>query len=149
MVCGKIVAGKSTLASRLGHVTGTVVVCEDDWLDVLLSDEMSSASDYLRFTARLRRIMGPHFSSLLNAGVSVVPDFPANTVEQRAWMRGIVKAADASHQLYVLCASDELCWPDCAGATRLASIRLRSPRSSSASSPGILRHRRRKRASMS
>jgi hypothetical protein len=36
-------------------------------------------------------------------------DFPANTVEQRAWMRGIVKAADASHQLHVLCASDELC----------------------------------------
>ena len=109
MLCGKIAAGKSTLANKLGSENGTVLVVEDDWLYVLFSDEMSSASDYVRCASKLRSIMGPHISSLLNAGVSVVLDFPANTVETRNWMRSILEETSASHQLHVLCASDELC----------------------------------------
>lgn len=53
--------------------------------------------------------MAPHISSLLNAGVSIVLDFPANTVENRAWMRDILEATDASHQLHVLNPPDDLC----------------------------------------
>lgn len=109
MLCGKIAAGKSTLASRLSRVNGTVLLVEDDWLNALFSDQMSSGSDYVRCSSKLRKIMGPHISSLLNADVSVVLDFPANTVEQRDWMRGIFETTNASHQLHVLDASDELC----------------------------------------
>lgn len=87
----------------------TVLVAEDDWLNALFTDEMASASDYVRCAAKLRRIMGPHVSSLLNAGISVVLDFPANTVENRAWMRAILATTGASHQLHVLEVSDELC----------------------------------------
>ena len=46
---------------------------------------------------------------MLQAGVSVVLDFPANTVETRAWMRGIFEQTGASHQLHVLTTSDEVC----------------------------------------
>lgn len=53
--------------------------------------------------------MGPHVVSLLNAGVSVVLDFPANTLEQRSWMREVIEASSASHQLHVLNTPDELC----------------------------------------
>lgn len=109
MLCGKIAAGKSTLASKLASTKGTVLVAEDDWLDALFSEELSSAKDYVRCTAKLRRIMAPHISSLLNAGVSVVLDFPANTIETRNWMRGILEKTNASHELHVLIASDELC----------------------------------------
>lgn len=109
MLCGKIAAGKSTLARKLGSLDGTVLVCEDAWLNALYRDEMSSVSDYVRCASKLRDIMGPHISSLLNAGVSVVLDFPANTVEQRDWMRGILETTSASHQLHVLDASDALC----------------------------------------
>lgn len=109
MLCGKIAAGKSTLASRLGSLDGTVLVAEDDWLNALYSGEMSSARDYVRCASKLRKVMGPHISSLLNAGVSVVLDFPANTAENRDWMRGILEATNASHQLHVLGASDEVC----------------------------------------
>lgn len=109
MLCGKIAAGKSTLANKLGSRNGTVLVSEDDWLHALFSDEMSSASDYVRWASKLRSVMGPHISSLLNAGVSVVLDFPANTVDTRNWMRSILKETSASHQLHVLCAPDELC----------------------------------------
>ena len=109
MLCGKIASGKSTLAARLGAVDGTVLIAEDDWLNALFSDRMSTGPDYVRCASKLRTIMGPHISSLLKAGVSVVLDFPANTVETRAWMLGILAATGASHKLHVLDASDELC----------------------------------------
>jgi predicted kinase len=109
MLCGKIAAGKSTLAARLARQDKTVLVAEDAWLNALFADEMTSASDYVRCAAKLRTIMGPHIASLLNAGVSVVLDFPANTVANRDWLRGIIAKTDASHRLHVLDASDELC----------------------------------------
>lgn len=109
MFCGKIAAGKSTLAAKLGSMDGTVLIAEDEWLNVLFSDQMSSPRDYVRCASKLRKIMGPHISSLLNAGVSVVLDFQANTVEARDWMRGILEQANASHQLHVLAPSHEVC----------------------------------------
>lgn len=109
MLCGKIAAGKSTLAAQLARAEGTVLISEDAWLNALFADQMSSGSDYLRCAAKLHEIMGPHVAALLNAGVSVVLDFPANTVAQRDWMRGILAAANAAHQLHILDASDETC----------------------------------------
>lgn len=109
MLCGKIAAGKSTLASSLGKTERTILLSEDSWLKDLFSDQMSSTSDYVRCAAKLRQVMGPHVASLLNAGVSVVLDFPANTVETRAWMRGILEQTNAAHQLHVLDASDPIC----------------------------------------
>lgn len=109
MMCGKIASGKSTLAARLARADGTILLAEDDWLSALFSGEMSSPSDYVRCSSKLRRIIGPHVVSLLHAGVSVVLDFPANTLEQRAWLRGLIKASGADHQLHVLNPSDALC----------------------------------------
>ena len=102
-------SGKSTLASSLAREKNTLLVSEDDWLNVLFSDQMTSANDYVRCSSKLRTIMGPHISSLLNAGISVVLDFPANTVENRAWMRGILQSSNASHQMHVLDVPDDVC----------------------------------------
>ncbi len=109
MLCGKIASGKSTLAARLAQQPGTVLMAEDDWLHALFADDMSSAADYMHYSARLRQIIGPHVAALLNSGLSVVLDFQANTVESRAWMRGILQATQATHQLHVLAASDAAC----------------------------------------
>lgn len=109
MLCGKIASGKSTLASKLGNMSGTVLVAEDDWLHALYAEQMASPSDYVRCASKLRTVMGPHLSTMLNAGVSVVLDFAANTVETRDWMRTILDNSNASHQLHVLDASDETC----------------------------------------
>lgn len=109
LFCGKIASGKSTLASRLASESGTVMVAEDDWLNALYSKEMSTISDYVRCASNLRRAMGPHVASLLNAGVSVVLDFPANTVENRAWMREILEQTSAAHQLHLLATPDDVC----------------------------------------
>ncbi|MEO1138024.1 MAG: ATP-binding protein [Pseudomonadota bacterium] len=109
LICGKIASGKTTLTASLGRLDGTVVVAEDDWLSTLFSDEMSSIADYVRCSSKLRNVMGPHIASLLRAGVSVVLDFPANTVETRNWMRGILNQTNAFHELHLLDVPDEVC----------------------------------------
>ena len=85
LLCGKIAAGKSTLAASLSAADATVLIAEDAWLKALFGAEMSSIQDYVRCLARLREAIAPHVVSLLKAGVSVVLDFPANTVLNRRW----------------------------------------------------------------
>lgn len=102
ILCGKIAAGKSTLAAELARQGAAVLISEDQWLSALFGNELSSLQDYMRCALKLRPIMGPHVTSLLKAGVSVVLDFPANTVEIRMWMRGLLEGTKAAHQLHVL-----------------------------------------------
>ncbi|GJL78110.1 MAG: hypothetical protein NPINA01_10990 [Nitrospinaceae bacterium] len=47
--------------------------------------------------------------SLLSHGVSVVMDFPANTVGQREWFRGLYETANVPHTLHYLDVSNEVC----------------------------------------
>ena len=109
MIFGKIASGKSTLCAKLGTEAETVVISEDDWLNALFADDMASIKDYGRCARKLRDVVGPHVVSLLQAGVSVVLDFQANTVDARNWMRGIFEKAGASHILHVLDVPDDVC----------------------------------------
>jgi predicted kinase len=109
LVYGKIAAGKSTLTARLGQEPGTLVVAEDHWLARLYPGAQTCLDDYARNAARLRDAMGPHIVSLLRLGVSVVLDFPANTVASRSWMRTLFEAAGVAHTLHVLDVPDAVC----------------------------------------
>jgi predicted kinase len=109
LLCGKMAAGKSTLAARLAAAPSTVLVSEDRWLKRLYPDEMREVADYVRCSGRLREAMGDHVVDLLRAGVTVVLDFPANTPANRRWMRGLVEASGAAHRLHLLEADDALC----------------------------------------
>jgi len=109
MLCGKIASGKSTLARHLSDADGTVLLVEDAWLKPLFGDELKTLEDYTRCTRKLRAAMAPHVSALLNANVSVVLDFAANTPGQRAWMRGLLDASGAAHLMHVLNVSDARC----------------------------------------
>ena len=109
LICGKIAAGKSTLAARLGAAPGAVTIAEDAWLAGLYGEEMADIADYVRCAARLRGVMGPHVSALLRAGVTVVLDYPANTAETRVWMRGLLEETGADHRLHWLDLPDEAC----------------------------------------
>jgi predicted kinase len=109
LVCGKIAAGKSTLVSELGRSPKTVIVREDSWLAQLYPDELHSLADYARSSSRLRRAIAPHLIEVLRGGLSIVLDFPANTVDTRAWMRGLFEAAGCAHRLHYLEVSDQVC----------------------------------------
>jgi predicted kinase len=109
LLCGKIGAGKSTLAKDLAARPATVLISEDHWNSNLFADQLKTIEDYSRLSRRLRAAMGPHVASLLKAGLSVVLDFPANTLANREWMRGIVDDAGVAHELHFLDLPDEIC----------------------------------------
>lgn len=109
LVCGKIAAGKSTLARRLAQAPTTILISEDEWLARLYPGEILSLEDYARCSGRLREAIGPHVDALLRAGLSVAFDFPANTVDRRRWMRSIFESAAAAHQLHFLDVPDAVC----------------------------------------
>lgn len=109
LVCGKIAAGKSTLCRTLADAPAHVLISEDAWLAGLHGPRMRSVKDYVARSAELRNVMGPHVSQLLRAGVSVVLDFPANTVQTRAWMRDIIETTGSAHVMHFLDVPDEVC----------------------------------------
>jgi len=109
LICGKIAAGKSTLAAKLAAAPATILVSEDKWLASLYRREMTTVADYIEYSGRLRDAIGPHVESVLRIGASVVLDFPANTLKQRLWMRGILERSGAHHELHFLDVPDHIC----------------------------------------
>jgi predicted kinase len=109
LMCGKIAAGKSTLATRLTAANHAILISEDYWLSRLYPSEIGTLHDYVRCAARLRAAIGPHIENLLRAGMSVVLDFPANTLASRRWMRTLFEHADAAHELHFLDVPDDVC----------------------------------------
>ena len=107
--CGKMAAGKSTLAVELANDTSAILLIEDDWLSHLYPEEITDIQEYIRYSVRLKNILSGHVASLLSHGVSVVLDFPANTKDQRNWFRDIYEKANASHTLHFVDVSNDIC----------------------------------------
>ncbi len=109
MLCGKIAAGKSTLAAALAAAPGTILLSEDGWIAHLYRGEIATFEDYCVRSDRLRATLAPHVESLLRSGMSVVLDFQANTPDSRSWMRGIADRAGARHVLHHLDVPHDVC----------------------------------------
>ena len=109
LLCGKIAAGKSTFARQLAARPATLLISEDHWNATLFADHLKTIDDYTRYSARLRAAMTPHIAAILGLGLSVVLDFPANTIRQRAWMKELIDLAKVDHELHVLDLPDAIC----------------------------------------
>jgi predicted kinase len=109
LLCGKIAAGKSTLARRLATRPATLLITMDDWMSILFPTENRTIEDFTLLSARLRAAMGPHVVDILRHDLSVVLDFPANTVRWRSWMRSLTAQASVAHELHVLDVPDVIC----------------------------------------
>ena len=107
--CGKLAAGKSTLARKLAEKNNAILFVEDEWLSHLFPEEIATISDYIKYTPRLKKVILSHVVSLLSHGISIVMDFPANTVDQRRWFRGLYETANVAHTLHYLDVSNEIC----------------------------------------
>jgi len=108
LLSGKIGSGKSTLARELAARPQTLLISEDHWTSTLFADDLKTIEDYAKYSARLRAAMAPHIVAILRQGLSVVLDFPANTLKQRAWMRSLIDEAKVPHELHVLDVPDEV-----------------------------------------
>ncbi|MBC2656967.1 ATP-binding protein [Pseudomonas sp. MSSRFD41] len=109
LLCGKIASGKSTLARQLAQAPGCVLICEDLWLARLYPQMIHCVADYQLHARRLGEALGPLVVAMLQAGTSVVLDFPANTLAQRAWLRSLADQAQVPHRLHVLDVVEDVC----------------------------------------
>ncbi len=107
--CGKMAAGKSTLARELAEKHNAILLREDHWLAQLYPEEIGDISGYLKYSFRLKNVLANHIQSLLSRGVSIVLDFPGNTKEQRSWFRDIYQQQNCSHVLHFVDVSDVIC----------------------------------------
>ncbi|MEH6402597.1 MAG: ATP-binding protein [Sneathiella sp.] len=107
--CGKVAAGKSTLANKFCSETGAVLISEDIWLSRLYPNEISTFEDYLTCSTRLKRVLTDHVKGLLEEGNTVVLDFPGNTRSQRAWFKNLFRDTEADHCLHYLERSNAEC----------------------------------------
>jgi predicted kinase len=108
-LCGKMAAGKSTLARTLAAREQAVLLVQDEWLSQLFPGEILDVLDYSRCSTRLAAALAPLIVSLLSKGTTVVLDFPGNTRKQRAWFRQLFEAAGVEHELHFIDASDDVC----------------------------------------
>lgn len=108
-LCGKMAAGKSTLAKELAQRENAVLLVQDEFLEHLFPGEITDIPGFIRYSSRLKNAIGPHVCALLSKGISVVLDFPGNTKTQRLWFRELFERANAQHELHFIDASDTLC----------------------------------------
>ena len=109
VLCGKIAAGKSTLAKRLAGESGGMVIAEDAWLSTLYPGEIADLADYRRSSGRLRAAIAPLIVEMVRRGQAVILDFPANTIASRAWMKGLADDAGVIATLHFLDPPDAEC----------------------------------------
>jgi predicted kinase len=105
---GKLASGKTTLARRLAHSTGAVLISEDVWMSKLFPAPIVDFRDYRSRASRFRAALTPHIVQLLERGVSVVLDFGGNVPQERAGVRSLCPET-ASVLVHYVKASDERC----------------------------------------
>ena len=108
-VCGKMAAGKSTLARELARRENAMLFEQDDWVETLFPNMIVNVATYLEYSGRINRIVAPIVVDVLRRGTSVVMDFPGNTRNQRAWFRAIIDQAGVEHELHFVDTPDDVC----------------------------------------
>ena len=108
-LCGKMAAGKSTLARDLAKREDAILLAQDEFLDALFPGEITDLPGFVKCSLRLRSALAPHVCALLSRGISVVLDFPGNTKAQRVWFRELIERANVDHELHFVDSSDALC----------------------------------------
>lgn len=101
-LCGKMGAGKSTKSSELADERNAVLLSEDEWLSSLYPNQIHTLADYIEYSNRLKPLAKRLVQDMLNKGVIVIMDFPANTLAQRQWFKSIFSEIDADHELIYL-----------------------------------------------
>src|SRR5262245_53519004 len=108
-LCGRMAAGKSTLAKDLAVRENAVLLVQDDLLNALFPGEITDIRVFVERYTRLKNALAPHICALLSNRISVVLDFAAATKTQRAWFRELIECTHVEHELHFVDASDAVC----------------------------------------
>ena len=108
-LCGKMAAGKSTLAKDLAKRENAVLLAQDELVAALFPGEITDIPSFVERYARLRNALTPVICALLSKGMSVVLDFAGNTKTQRSWFRELIEQNKVAHELHFVDAPDAVC----------------------------------------
>jgi len=107
--CGKMAAGKTTLARDLADRENAIFFVQDDLLEALFPGEITDIQAFVQCYSRLKNALTPYICALLSKGISVVLDFAAATKAQREWFRELIERTNVAHELHFVDVSDALC----------------------------------------
>ena len=107
--CGKMGAGKSTKSSDIAVERNAVLLSEDEWIESLYPNKITSMEGYVEYSNRLKPQIKKLVQAILVSGTDVVMDFPANTISQRGWFRSIFSEIEAPHELVYIDLANEDC----------------------------------------
>jgi len=108
-LCGKMAAGKSTLARELANRENAVLLVQDEFLAALFPGEITDIPSFVNRYTRLKNALTSHICVLLSKRISVALDFAAATKAQRAWFRELIERTHVEHELHFVDASDAAC----------------------------------------
>ena len=108
-LCGKMAAGKSTLARELAAREDALLLVQDDLLSALFPGEITDIPSFVDCYTRLKNTLIPRICFLLWKKISVVVDFAAATKDQRAWFRELIKRTHVEHELHFVDVPDAVC----------------------------------------
>jgi predicted kinase len=132
--CGKMGAGKSTKSKVLASKNNAALISEDDWLAAHYPSQLQTFDDYIKYSKLIKPFVKNHVQSLLNAGVNVVMDFPANTVKQRAWFVSLCVEVGSEHELWYLDLTDDQC------LSQIAKRRVEQPERAMFDTEAVFHH---------
>jgi predicted kinase len=107
--CGKMAAGKSTLARDIAKREDAILLVLDEFLNALFPGEIRDIPELVKCYSRVNDALALHVCALLSKGITVVLDFPGNTRTQRVWFRELIERANVEHELHFVDAPDALC----------------------------------------
>jgi predicted kinase len=108
-LCGKMAAGKSSLARDLAVRENAVLLVQDDFLSALFPGEITDIPAFVDRYTRLKNALTPQICALLSKRISIVLDFAAATKTQRAWFRELIERTHVEHELHFVDAPDAVC----------------------------------------
>mgnify|MGYP003836198285 FL=1 len=107
--CGKMGAGKTTYAKELSNEPHTFYLSEDEILSSFYPNEIHNIKDYVLYSNRIKPYIMHLVKKLTKNALTVIMDFPGNTVKQREWFKMLIETCQVDGKLIYLKVADEIC----------------------------------------
>ena len=106
---GKMGAGKTTYAKKSSNEPHTIYLSEDEILSSFYPSEIKNIEDYILYSERIKPYIMKLVKKLTETDLSIIMDFPGNTIKQREWFKMLIEACQVDGKLIYLKVADEVC----------------------------------------